>query len=759
MLKNEIAWAAERFGVVDYVPVGIFVLRADGVVLFWNSCLEKWTGISRDDIVATEIGAHFPRLDEPQYTTRLQNIFAGGPPIFFSSQLHHHIIPSYLPNGEMRVQHTVVTAVPAMDGANFYALFSLHDVTDLTHQVRNYRAMRDRAEGLFVAARAILGATELPEICQNLVTHFNNLVKADRTTLFLVDQQRQQVLLRVGHGDIQDELQVDYAEFNTGISGMVLESGQPILSVSAYDGVEPKETRERRLRAGTGALIVVPLVARGRVIGTVTALNRIGQRRFTSHDVDLLMALATQAATTIDNVRLLAEMECQVQRWESISAINETITAQLDKEQLFELLYREALSLMGVEEEKATFFAARYDANKEELLFDLHYECGTRLPPVAIKLGRGIGSWVVQHDQALLVDDLIEQQSKYGYEVYLTPQEQATGQWARACIAVPLHVGDRVTGVISVQSVDYGVFTGDHLELLTMWSGQVAVALENARLYEEIRQFNEQLEQRIQQRTEELNRAYHNLSLLDEAKSKFINIAAHEIRTPLTVIAGYAQMLQAHPTLTDDANAQPLLANILKGVERLRAIGDSMIDMIRIDMQALDTDREHVSLATIIVQICEEFTTPLRERALSLTMTDLEQLPQVWANPNLLSKVFHHLLGNAIKYTPDGGAITITGKEVSDDDDRRAVEIIFSDTGIGIDPEHHELIFEKFYPLGDDNLHSSGATKFKGGGAALGLAICKGIVSAHAGSIWVESEGHDEENCPGSHFHVRLPVG
>jgi signal transduction histidine kinase len=86
------------------------------------------------------------------------------------------------------------------------------------------------------------------------------------------------------------------------------------------------------------------------------------------------------------------------------------------------------------------------------------------------------------------------------------------------------------------------------------------------------------------------------------------------------------------------------------------------------------------------------------------------------------------------------------------------VEVIVSDSGIGIDPEHLDRIFEKFYQTGEVALHSTGKTKFKGGGPGLGLAIAKGIIEAHGGKIWAESEGHDEETCPGSRFHVVLPV-
>lgn len=145
MTKDEIKVAEDRFDVLDHVPVGAFVLRKDFVVLFWNSQLEDWTGISRCEIVGTNINTHFPHLSDPKYASRLQNIFEGGPPTIFSSQLHKHIIPAALKNGQLRIQHTIVTAVRTLDGAGFHALFALQDVTDLTRRIRDYRVMRDQA--------------------------------------------------------------------------------------------------------------------------------------------------------------------------------------------------------------------------------------------------------------------------------------------------------------------------------------------------------------------------------------------------------------------------------------------------------------------------------------------------------------------------------------------------------------------------------------------------------------------------------------
>jgi signal transduction histidine kinase len=124
-----------------------------------------------------------------------------------------------------------------------------------------------------------------------------------------------------------------------------------------------------------------------------------------------------------------------------------------------------------------------------------------------------------------------------------------------------------------------------------------------------------------------------------------------------------------------------------------------------------------------------------------------------FGDPERLFQGLKNLLMNAIKYTPDGGKITVDGRKLPG-----FIELTIKDSGIGIDVKDHERIFEKFGRIGDVSLHSSGKTKFKGGGPGLGLPITKGIIDAHGGAIWVESEGYDEVACPGSTFHVLLPI-
>lgn len=260
---------------------------------------------------------------------------------------------------------------------------------------------------------------------------------------------------------------------------------------------------------------------------------------------------------------------------------------------------------------------------------------------------------------------------------------------------------------------------------------------------------------RLQARTIELEEKNETLRKIDKTKTNFIQISAHELRTPLTLIMGYSQMLEQD--LKDNPDMQGLAHGILEGAERMTDVVDSMLDVSRIDSNSLVLRKFNIQVEPIIREVQKEFTSALDERNIHFDTDGLEKLPLINADPDMLKKVFHHLVMNAIKYTPDGGNVKVSGRYVNGAEPPQ-LEIAVCDTGIGVDPGMHELIFQKFHQTGEVLLHSSGKTKFKGGGPGLGLAIARGIVQAHGGQIWVESPGHDEEKFPGSKFIVSIPA-
>ncbi|HSH04393.1 MAG TPA: tetratricopeptide repeat protein [Anaerolineae bacterium] len=334
-----------------------------------------------------------------------------------------------------------------------------------------------------------------------------------------------------------------------------------------------------------------------------------------------------------------------------------------------------------------------------------------------------------------------------------------------AWLGVPLLRHGEVVGMLSLARESEGAYTDDDQTLATTFAAQAAIALENAKLYNQVKQFNEQLEQKVAERTEELQEAYAQLTRLDQAKSDFIAITAHELRTPITVLKGYGQLLGTDATIRNNPYHVNLVAGITTGANRLLDIVNTMLMMIKLDNNTFEIHTEALMITDIISAIILVLEDQLQQqRDLEIILDDsLNQLPQVEGDKDALLTAFSHLIYNAIKYTPDGGSIRIHGRSWNaapafpPNLPDKGVEIIISDTGIGIDPNVQELIFTKFYQTGEVATHSSSKIQFKGGGPGLGLTIARGIITTHDGLIWAESPGYDETNTPGSNFHIVLP--
>ena len=248
------------------------------------------------------------------------------------------------------------------------------------------------------------------------------------------------------------------------------------------------------------------------------------------------------------------------------------------------------------------------------------------------------------------------------------------------------------------------------------------------------------------------------LRQLDRNKLEFIQIAAHELRTPLTVLNGYVNLMRSLPETQSSSGLSEVTDGILKGTNRMHKVVNMMLDLTRIGSESLKVASVPVPLQRIIEDLTRDLEQAVSERQIQLVVWHGENIPEIKGDPSLIQKAIYQLMVNAIKYTPDAGKIQITTRRSVMDDQSPGVEIAVRDRGIGVDAEHHELIFEKFYQVGEVALHSSGKTTFKGGGPGLGLALVRGVARAHGGKAWVESAGHDEINFTGSTFYLLLPL-
>jgi signal transduction histidine kinase len=324
---------------------------------------------------------------------------------------------------------------------------------------------------------------------------------------------------------------------------------------------------------------------------------------------------------------------------------------------------------------------------------------------------------------------------------------------------IPIGGGKEMNGLIAIGPKNSGVpYQPGEMELVQILADQTIIALQNARLYSELGAQNE----KIRRLNVNLVNQNERLEIMDRVKSDFITIASHELRTPLTQVKGYSDILSAmneENALTREQTRE-IISHVNRATLRLEGLITAMLDASQLDAEGMQLTFVETRLDTILRLAVEPLIQAMRERRISLEMDGIMELPVIYADFKRLVQAFTNLIGNAVKYTPDHGNITVQARmaPTHQANEEEYIELVIADTGIGIDPKFHELIFEKFFRIGDPQLHSTGNTKFKGAGPGLGLPIAKGVIEAHGGRIWVESEGEDEERLPGSHFHIILPV-
>lgn len=313
----------------------------------------------------------------------------------------------------------------------------------------------------------------------------------------------------------------------------------------------------------------------------------------------------------------------------------------------------------------------------------------------------------------------------------------------------------------------------DHRSLLGQASTSVVMDRENRRLSQIIVR-DTTSEEEVRQN---LRRTATEMERLNQMKNSFLGLASHELKTPLTIILGYVELLLTERKAHLDNETLELIQHISKAGERLSEIIRDMVDVSMIDGKTVDLVSQEIDANTLVQQAVDKARPHIKQRQQNLGMHLANDLPLVKCDIERIVQAISNVLNNAIKFTPDNGNIAVQTRLVKRprapekfaslgakgsckiaDDPVPYVEIAIFDKGIGIAAEDQEAIFDKFFEVGDVEEHSTGKIAFKSRGAGLGLSIVKGIVDLHGGVVYVESPGYDPVNMPGSTFYILLPA-
>lgn len=287
-------------------------------------------------------------------------------------------------------------------------------------------------------------------------------------------------------------------------------------------------------------------------------------------------------------------------------------------------------------------------------------------------------------------------------------------------LGVPMRIKDRPTGVLEAVNKCEGEFDESDADILAVIAAQAAVAIHNARLLSA------------------LQKAYRELEAADQLKTNFLALASHELRTPLGVIIGYATFLQEESPGELSEHAR----QVLNAAMQMRVLVDAMTNMDMLRSREMIMHRLVVPVQQVLRHACGEVKDVIAARKQRLLLELPEKPIPIKCDPDKLGSALVNLLDNAVRFTPDGGTLTVGAMTESSGE----VLIWVQDTGKGVAASELEKIFQEFYQIEPH-------TTRKHGGMGIGLSIAKGLVEAHGGRIWAESPGLDK----GTTIKIRLP--
>lgn len=472
---------------------------------------------------------------------------------------------------------------------------------------------------------------------------------------------------------------------------------------------------------GYRSIVGVPMLRDRESVGAIIVMRReIGQ--FSVRQVELLRTFADQAVIAIENVRLFAELEVRnvdlarsVEELRALGEVSQVVNSTLDVEKVLSAIVGKAVQLSGTDAGSIYVF----DSNRAEFRLRANYGMDPAVIEAIrdhrVRLGESAVGIAAAERRPLQISDILEAAESRVNEVVVRAGY-------RAFLVVPLLGSNTVFGALIVRRKTPGAFAGRTVELLQTFAAQSVVAIQNARLFREIKEKGRELE------------------LASRHKSQFLANMSHELRTPLNAILGYTELILDSIYGDPPEKMRIVLDRIQSNGRHLLGLINDVLDLSKIEAGQLALSIADYSLTDLLQSVHSTIGSLAAEKKLTFRVDAPPNLPVGRGDERRITQVLLNLTGNAIKFT-DAGEVTIVA---SASNGKFLVSV--RDTGPGISAEDQARIFEEFQQV------DSTSTRKKGG-SGLGLAISKRIIEMHGGRIWVESELGK-----GSTFTINLPL-
>jgi signal transduction histidine kinase len=563
---------------------------------------------------------------------------------------------------------------------------------------------------------------DLQPVLDTLVENATRLCEADHGSIHRVAGEMLPLAAAYGH---TPEL-YEFIKQNPPLVGRESISGRAVLERSVVHVPDLRADPEYHYvpqLVDFRAILGVPLLREGIPIGVIV-IFRTDAKPFTERQIDLVTTFADQAVIAIENVRLLQELQQRtgelvrsVGELKALGEVGQAVSSTLDLETVLTRIVSHAVQLSGTDggaiyeynEQTEEFLLRATDHMEDELIGALRSS-----PP---RLGDGVVGRAALNQTPVQIADISQSTS------YVPRMRSLLERYGfRASLAIPLLREDRIIGSLVVRRKTTGEFPAEVIELLKTFATQSALAIHNARLFREIEDKGRQIE------------------AANRHKSEFLANMSHELRTPLNAIIGFSEVL-LDPTMEVSKDDQTqFLTDVLSSGKHLLGLINEVLDLAKIEAGKMELQIEPALLQDVVDAVSNTMRSLAVKKSLDLRAQCDEQLAPFPMDGARIKQVLLNLVGNAIKFTPEGGKVWVSAGAMNGD-----VRVEVGDTGPGIALEDQERIFQEFQQAGSD------AGKPQGTG--LGLALARKFVEMHGGKIWVESEVGK-----GSKFTFTLPI-
>ena len=615
----------------------------------------------------------------------------------------------------------------------------------LRESEQNSRWQAEESSILAEIGRIISTSLDINETYEGFAEQVQKLIPYDRITISIINSQEKTVQTAYNAGQFSPYFKIgDMYPMAGSFGEYLLESGRPQTTQGAAVQETIRRFPEQRLTfASIKSAIAVPLIVKSEAVGFLNFGSKTPEV-YSDHDLEVAEHLGRQIAGALSNSRMYSDLEA-AEELERFTNARLQILREIDLAILTEHSPREIAQnacdrlrrLLACDRVAVTLFD--YEARVDSLL----------AISVEGKTSVGAGTTVPFDSTPSSFLNMQFSNSTNVFEGYSREEMQsptmkaAYDEGIRSFLSIPLVENGRVIGRLIVSSNTPGVFDDGTVEVLKEVAASLAISLTQARLQEKARQYGEELEQRVAERTSDLEIALARAEESDQMKSQLLSTVSHELRTPLAAIKGFSTTMLEYPDLLDRAENIEFLREIDMASDRLEELINNLLQLQRLESGMLPIEQVPVRIDSILGPVLDIFRTRAPDREFDLDIQPAEGV--VLADSRRIAEVIENLLGNAMKYTPYDSRVWLRYSEM-DQDKRQMGKVVVRDDGPGIPPDQLERIFDSFHQL--DVLVDRSM-----GGAGLGLAICRRIVEAHGGRIWAESVLGE-----GSTFTFTLPL-